>query len=318
MLFISTALHLNKNLLKLHLTVVIWGFTAILGVVITKTALILVWYRMLFAALALVAFMLFRKQKLDVSRKEIIKLLAVGVLVALHWFLFYDCIKIATASVALICLSSVTLFTSILEPIINRRKFYPLDIITGLVIISGIVVIFKFESRYITGTIIGLGAALAASLFTIFNSKFARRSSAITISLVEMTGGFIAVTAYLICTSALSVPVLHLSLPDFGYLMILSTVCTAMAYVMGVAVMQTLSPITVVLTTSLEPVYGIILAYLFFGKKEQMSNGFYIGAVIILAAVLSYPLLKKAFFKPEIFEREINAEKELLMNKQES
>lgn len=270
---------------------------------------------MLFAAIALVIYMLFKYKKAIISRKEIFKLLLVGVLVALHWFLFYDCIKLATASVALICLSSVTLFTSVLEPIINKRKFYALDIIIGLVIISGIVVIFKFESQYLIGTIIGLGAALAASLFTIFNSKFAQRNSPVTISLIEMLGGFGALSIYLLLTAGFSVTALSLSFSDFGYLFILSTVCTAMAYVMGVAVMKTLSPITVVLTTSLEPVYGIILAYLFFGKKEQMSTGFYFGALIILIAVLSYPLLKKVIFKPAIFEKDMEVEKNILLNK---
>lgn len=270
---------------------------------------------MLFAAIALIIYLVVRQQKLQVSRKEVVRLLIVGILVALHWFLFYACIKMATASVALICLSSVTLFTSILEPIINRRKFYALDIIIGLVIISGIVVIFKFESRYITGTIIGLGAALAASLFTIFNSKFAQRNSPVTISLIEMLGGFGALSLYLFFSSGFTIAALSLSPSDFGYLIILSTVCTAMAYVMGVAVMKTLSSITVVLTTSLEPVYGIILAYLFFGKREQMSAGFYFGALIILIAVLSYPLLKKILFKPVIFEADLESEKNILLNK---
>ncbi len=306
-------MHLNKNLLKLHLTVLIWGFTAILGVLITKSALILVWYRMLFASLALLGYMLFQKKKLAVPFRDCIRLVGVGMLVALHWFLFYHCIKIATASVALVCLSSTTLFTSLLEPLINRRKFYALDILTGLVIIGGIAIIFKFESRYIEGTLIGLGAALSASLFTIFNSRFVQTTSPLSISLIEITGGFSALTLYLLFSAGLSIPALSLTMPDLFYLLVLSTVCTAMAYVMAVAVMKTLSSITVVLTTNLEPVYGILLAFLFFGKKEQMSAGFYLGALIILIAVFSYPLLKKHVFKQEALKKDLNLEKEGLI-----
>lgn len=311
--FISIKLHLNKNLLKLHLTVLIWGFTAILGLLITKSALILVWYRMLFASLALLGYMLVQRKKLAVPLRTGVRLVGVGMLVALHWFLFYYCIKIATASVALVCLSATTLFTSLLEPLINRRKFYALDILTGLVIIGGIALIFKFESRYFEGTLIGLGAALAASLFTIFNSRFVKDTSPLSISFIEMTGGFATLTLYLVLRSGLSFPALSLSLSDLIYLLILSTVCTAMAYVMAVSVMQTLSSITVVLTTNLEPVYGILLAFLFFGKKEQMSAGFYLGALVILVAVFSYPLLKKHVFKTSSLEKDLDIEKEGLI-----
>ena len=257
--------------------------------------------------------MLIRSKSLKISLKEIIRLLATGVLVAFHWFLFYYSIKISTASVALVCLSAITLFTSILEPLINRRKFLLLDFIIGIIIISGILLIFKFESKFEKGIIIGLSAAFVASLFTVFNSRFVQRTNALTISLFEMLGGLISLSLYLLLTQSYTIYTLQLNSSDLIYLLILSTVCTAMTYVLAVSVMKTLSAITVVLTTNLEPVYGIVLAFIILGKKEQMQFGFYAGGTIILLAVFTYPLLKKRFLKTGAYAIDLESEKKTFL-----
>ena len=162
---------LNRNLLILHLTVVVWGFTGILGALISTPAIPLVWYRVLIAFITLGIYFKFTNTSIWVSKNTFLKLFFTGAIVAGHWVLFFLSIKIATVSVALVCLSALTLFTAILEPIIERKKISKLEIVTGLFIISGIYLIFKFETNYTWGIICGLASALLASIFSIINSK---------------------------------------------------------------------------------------------------------------------------------------------------
>ncbi len=286
-------MRLNNNLLKLHVTIFIWGFTAILGALISLNALHLVWYRMLIAAVSMLVYIVVIGGKVALAPKQITKLLLVGGIVAAHWLTFFHAIKIANVSVALVSLSAAALFTSFMEPLWNRKKVYFPDIIAALFIILGIYLIFKFESNYTWGIITGLASALFAAIFTTINAKEIQNKSAEVISFYEMAGGFIVISLYLIFTQQINSSLLTISIADLGYLLVLGTVCTAMAYVMGVAVMKELSAYTVVLTTNLEPVYGIILAYFIFGEKEHMTAGFYFGAALILLTIFIYPILKK-------------------------
>lgn len=290
-------MHLNRNLLLLHITVFIWGFTAIFGALITVSAYELVWYRMLIASISLFAYeYFFVKSDSALSNKRRLKLLGIGGIVALHWFFFYHSIKTSTISVALVCLSSSALFTSFLSPIFNKKKEISLvDLIIGLVIIIGIILIFSFETKYTEGIIYGLLASLFATIFTILNEIEVKGLKASTIGKYEMLGGFIGISIYMLLTNSQHPYQMQISSSDLMYLIILGTVCTALAYVMGVAVMKELSAYTVVLTTNLEPVYGIILAVIIFGKKELMTAGFYQGAAIILLAVFVYPFVKTYF-----------------------
>ncbi len=285
-------MHLNKNLIILHLTVFIWGFTAILGQLISIAALELVWYRMLIACISLLIYHVWTKKSLKISQKDLGKLIGIGGIVALHWFFFYHSIKTSTISVALVCLSSSALFTSLLSPFYTKLKTSALDLIIGLVIIVGIILIFHFETNYTLGIIYGLLASLMASIFTILNEKAVKKIEAASISFYEMLGGLAFLSAYMLLNPSGEHFQMQLSNADSFYLIILGTVCTAIAYVLGVAVMKELSAYTVVLTTNLEPLYGIVLAYLIFGSKELMSAGFYQGASLILVAVFSYPLIK--------------------------
>lgn len=258
-------------------------------------AMELVWWRMLIAALSLFAYLLYKKQPILLEPINILKLTGIGGIVALHWIFFFQSIKVSNVSVALVCLSSTALFTSFLSPIINRKGFSVLDLSVGLVIIGGIYLIFHFETRYTEGIMYGLGTALLASLFTIINEKQIRNREAVMISFYEMLGGFLIISMYLLATFHSSDYHLSLNLSDFVYLMLLGTVCTAVAYVTGVSVMKEISAYTVVLTTNLEPVYGIVLAFFIFGEKEHMTPGFYAGALIILLSVFVYPILKRRF-----------------------
>lgn len=282
----------KRNLLILHFTVFIWGFTGILGALISISAVQMVWYRVLIASITLFLYFTLAKVNLKVSRKQFLQFFLIGSIVALHWILFFHAIKVSTVSVTLVCLSSFTLFTAILEPLIKRKPILVADIVIGLIIILGIYLIFKFESQYTLGIIFGLSAALASSVFNILNSTLVQKTEPQIIGFYEITGAFFWITVYRLFDGSLPAERFDLSGSDWLCLLLLGTVCTALAYVAGVSVMRTLSAFRVALITNLEPVYGIVLAFLFFGKQETMTLGFYIGAVLILGAVFLYPIYK--------------------------
>ncbi|WP_316830039.1 DMT family transporter [Pedobacter aquatilis] len=282
----------KKNLLILHLTVFVWGFTGVLGKVISIDAVPMVWYRVLIASITLFAWFSVTKKDIKISKKQFIQFFLTGGIVAIHWIFFFHAIKVSTVSVTLVCLSSFTLFTAILEPLIKKQQIYIGDILVGILIIIGIYTIFKFESQYTSGIIFGLLAAFAASLFSTINSTFVQKSEPSIIGFYELVGGLFWITLYRIYDgSFLNMP-FNLSTKDWFYISILGTFCTSVAYVAGVSVMRTLSAFRTALVTNLEPVYGILLAFIFFKDKEQMTGGFYIGAVIILASVFLYPIYK--------------------------
>jgi drug/metabolite transporter (DMT)-like permease len=283
----------NKNLYILHFTVIIWGFTGILGDLISVEAVPMVWYRVLIASVSLYLYFLFTKTSVKVTRKQFLQFTLTGSIVALHWVLFFHAIKVSTVSVTLVCLSSFTLFTAILEPIMKKKDIQKGDIFIGLVIILGIYMIFKFESQYTLGIILGLSAALASTVFSIINSTLVQQSDAKIIGFYEIAGAFFWLTLYRLFDGSLQQETFNLNIHDWFYLGILGTICTALAYVLGVSVMRTLSAFRVALITNLEPVYGIILAFLILGSKETMTSGFYMGAVLILGAVFGYPIYKK-------------------------
>lgn len=285
--------NLRKDLIILHLTILVWGFTGVLGKLISIDAVPMVWYRVLIASITLFLWFIISKTNIRVSKKQFIQFILTGGIVAIHWVLFFHAIKVSTVSVALVCLSSFTLFTAILEPLIKKQKIQPGDILIGLFIILGIYLIFKFESQYTWGIIFGLSAAVASSLFATINSSLIQKSSAAIIGFYELVGALFWITIYRLFDGSLLNTEFNLSTNDWIYLAILGTICTSAAYVAGVAVMKNLSAFRVALATNLEPVYGIILAYLFFKTNEQMTGGFYTGASIVLAAVFLYPIYKK-------------------------
>ncbi|RZK78876.1 MAG: EamA family transporter, partial [Pedobacter sp.] len=165
----------NKNLIILHLTVVVWGFTGILGNLITINAVQMVWYRVMIASITLFAYFILTKTNFKVSRKQFLQFFFTGSIVAIHWILFFHAIKVSTVSVTLVCLSSFTLFTAILEPLIKKQSILIPDVFIGLIIILGIYFIFKFESQYTEGIILGLTSAVASSLFAIINSTLVQK-----------------------------------------------------------------------------------------------------------------------------------------------
>lgn len=292
----TTTSGLNKNLLILHFTVFIWGFTGILGKLISISAVDLVWYRVLIAFATLFLYFKFNKTDFKVNRKTFLQLFFTGALVGGHWFLFFEAIKLSTVSVTLVCLSSLTLFTAVFEPLINKAKISKLEILAGLLIITGIVLIFKFETKYKVGIATGLLSACFASLFSIINSKQVKNYAAPVIAFYELMGAFFWLSLLILSTTQFrNFPVPQSR--DLAYLIILGTICTSVAYVAGVSVMRELSAFKVALITNLEPVYGIIMAFMFFGDLHTMSLGFWIGAFIILSTIFLFPVAQKQLHK---------------------
>jgi drug/metabolite transporter (DMT)-like permease len=275
----------SKNLLLLHLIVFIYGFTGILGALITIPSDDLVWYRMFIAVIGIAAFVFVKKILQPLDFFSILKFLATGLIIALHWIFFFEAIKVSTVSVTLATLSSATLFTAILEPIFFKRKIKIHELFFGLVIIFGLFLIFNFEPEYRKGILYTLFSSLMASLFTVINGKFAAKYNPGTVALYEMTGGFLGISLFFLFTAKFSAELFNVPSSDIAYLLILGLVCTAFAFIVSISIMKELTPFTVTMAINLEPVYGIILAYLIFKEAEEMTPGFYVGTLIILGSI---------------------------------
>ncbi|MFD2145877.1 DMT family transporter [Mucilaginibacter antarcticus] len=273
----------------LHFTVFIWGFTSILGALISVSAVQLVFFRVFIALISLFLYFKFNRTAYKISRQNFLNLFLTGALVGGHWILFFASIKLSTVPVTLVCLSSMTLFTAVLEPLMGQKRISKLEIIAGLLIILGIFLIFKFETQYTKGIITGLLSALLASLFSIINSKQVQHTEPAVISFYELIGAFFFSSIYLLVTGGFNQDMM-LKPADIGYLLLLGTVCTSLAYVAGVSVMRELSAFRVALITNLEPVYGILMSFIFFGDMDKMTAGFWIGAAIILSTIFLFPI----------------------------
>lgn len=290
----------TKNInqyLHLHFIVLLLGFTAILGALIKLPATELVWFRMLmaFGGLWMILFVL--RIPLKLSPPEILRLLGIGVIVALHWITFFHAIKVSNVSVTLGVFASVTFFTSILEPLMQKRRIFWLELLLGMVTILGIYIIFRFEFRFTEGIIFSLVSALLNALFAVFNRNISKRYHPGVISFYEMFGGFAFLSLFFLVTGQFDQGFALPSGTDLIFLLILSLICTSYAFMAIVHILKSLSAYTVMLAINLEPVYGIILAWLIFPKTEQMTPGFYLGAAVLVSAVLAYPILKRKFLK---------------------
>lgn len=287
---------INKNLVILHFTVFIWGFTSILGKLIHIAAVPLVWYRVLIAFVSLFLYFKLNKTEIKVNRQSFLKLFFTGALVGGHWILFFQAIKSSTVPVTLVCLSSLTLFTAIFEPLFSKKSISKMEILAGIMIITGILIIFKFETRYTMGIIFGLTSAAFASLFAIINSKQVQKINAPVIAFYELLGALCWISIFLFATHGFNSG-MYLKNSDIAYLLILGTICTSLAYVAGVAVMREISAFKTALITNLEPVYGILLSFMFFGETDKMKLGFWVGAVIILSTIFLFPVAQKRMAK---------------------
>lgn len=287
----------------LHFTVFLFGFTGILGKLITIPGDQLVWYRILIAILTLAIILATGKVPLKISIRELLKLFLVGVVIALHWIAFFGSIKITNnVSIALACLASGTLFASFLEPIFFKTRISILEVVIGIIIIGAILLIIKVEYQYLTGIIVGLISAFLSSLFTVFNKILTNKYHPITLSFYELLGGFIFLTIYLLFTNP-STFSFQLDQMDWIWLLILGTICTAFPFWSTNKVLSRLSAFNVVLAVNMEPIYTFLLAAWIFHEHETLTPTFYLGALLILSAVAVYSFIKYKRYQKTLMKK---------------
>ena len=287
-----------KHFIHLHFLVFIAGFTAVLGELITNSSVSIVWHRMLIASILTIFFILLKKKSLKINLKQLVKYSFLGLIIALHWITFFEGIEQSNISVTLAMFSTAAFFTSFLEPLFFKRKIIFYEIILGLLVVIGVFLIFKAEFNFINGIILGILSAFFASLFSVLNGIMIQKDSAFKISFYEFFSGVIFITIYLILTdNIITLNIQNYLSLNYLYIFILGSVCTAYAFIASVYLLKFISPYSVVLTYNLEPIYGILLALLFFGENEKMSFQFYIGLFLILSSVLINMYVKKTLNK---------------------
>ncbi|MFK8265511.1 DMT family transporter [Capnocytophaga cynodegmi] len=278
--------------LRLHFIVFLWGFTAVLGKLISLDANHLVWYRMGLTSVFLIAFIaFFQKESIFVRRDLAVKLVGVGSLMAIHWLLFFHSIKVSNVSITLACISTATLFVAFIEPLVFRRRIDWTEILMGIVITACMLLIFKTEIRYKEGIIYGILCAFFGALFSVFNGRLHGQTSSGNIITYEIFGGFLILTLYFLFTDDL-VGVETISLNDFWWTLLLASVFTAYPMFESIRLMRYISPFTLVLAVNLEPVYGIFFAYLIFGESEHMSVVFYLASAMMILAIVLNGIIK--------------------------
>jgi len=286
-----------KDYLKLHFIVFLWGFTAVLGKLISIPSVEMVFYRTLLAAAGMSVVIIFARGTFKVERVDLLKLLATGFIVAIHWLTFFGSGRVSNPSTSLVGFATCSFWAALIEPLAKAKKIQPLEIGLGLMVLFGLYIIFSFGFQFPLGLFLGIMSGLTAAIFSVINSKLINRVTANTITFYEMVGATLGVLLFF--------PVYQQSwgfnstlqlVPtpmDWVYITIMALACSVYAYSAAINLMKKLSVFFIQLALNLEPLYGIILALLVFGQQEVMDLNFYVGTLIILSAVASYPFLKK-------------------------
>lgn len=285
----------QKAYLKLHLAVLLAGLTAILGDLILLSAIVLVWWRVFITSVSLLPLVRFGSSLRKIPRQLCFKYMGIGVIIALHWVAFFGAIKYANASIALICMAMTSFFTALIEPLITRRPIRSYEIILSLLVIPGMVMIVNStELSMKMGIWIGLLSTLLASIFVIFNKILIQEADPMSITFLELGSaclflGLLLPFYFQMNTQAHFWP----SWKDFQYLLVLAILCTTLANILGLQALKHIPAFVSNLAYNMEPVYGIILAWLVLSENQELNAGFYWGSLIIILAVFSYPFLKR-------------------------
>lgn len=280
-----------RDHLKLQIIVILWGFTAVLGELLTLSAISIVAYRTGIAALCL---LLWLRTRCQVSPKNALILIATGFIIGGHWITFFLAVKVANVSICMIGVATLSLWTAILEPMmIKTRKFRPIDLIFGTVTVIGVAIIYRSELEYSHGFLIAIFSAFLAAVFSVINSFHIEKANHFVITFYEMSGACLLATTFLIFRGE-GIPIPEGAM-DWLWIMILSVFCTVVAYSQYVELLKRLSVFTINFANNLEPVYGIALAALFFQEYKSLNEGFYTGATIIIVSICLYPLARRRF-----------------------
>jgi drug/metabolite transporter (DMT)-like permease len=288
----------STDYLKLHFIVFLWGFSAILGKLVTIPAVEMVWYRSILAAVGMGVVIYFTQGTFKVQRADLLKLFGIGCIVALHWIAFFGSARVSNVSVSLVGFATNSLWAAVLDPWFNRSRIKKYELLLGLIVITGLYIIFSFDFEYKLGLFLGVLAGFTSALFSVFNSRMVRRISSRSITFYEMIGVFLAIGLFLPVFQLWGAGIQWPALPsamDLLYIAVLAGACSVYAYTVAIELMKRISVFMIQLTLNLEPVYGIIMAVIIFGQEEKMNLNFYIGTLVILGAVITYPLVKRRF-----------------------
>ena len=279
-----------------------WGFTGILGKLIKLDALAIVFHRVLIASITLlIVLAILRVPLLIKNKKQVLYIALVGIIVGLHWLTFYHAIKLSTASLGILCLSTTTIHVAWLEPIVMKRKFSWVELLLSLGVVYGIYFVSNdFDTNELTALVYGLTSAFLAACFAVFNAKFAETVSPGNISFYEMLSATLFLAVVLLSQGRLNAELFVMTWSDFWWLLFLATLCTSFAFLATIEVVKRLGAFTVSLSINLEPVYTIILAVIILNEHELLNSNFYIGAVLIVLIVLLNALLKSKWFKNKL------------------
>jgi drug/metabolite transporter (DMT)-like permease len=280
--------------LHLHAAVFLFGFTGILGRLISIEATMLVWHRLWLTALMMFGYVWYIGKWKPLPFVQLLRIAAISATITMHWLLFYLSIKMAGVSMAMVCLSSITLFTALLEPLLLKKPLPGIHLVFSLFVILGVYFMADEQQEQLAGILVGLASSFFSALFTVLNKTIVHKYDSRLLSLYEMGFGFLLLTFSLPLID-LIIPVV-LSFPsvnDWIYLVLLASFCTVLAFNLSLSSLKQLSPFTVNLAINLEPVYGILLAFVIFKEYELLGSGFYIGSVFILLAVVGEAIWKR-------------------------
>lgn len=280
--------------LKLHISVLLAGFTGLFAKLTSLNEVMIVWYRMLFAFVIFSVMLLIMKKKPVENIKDALKITGLGALLAIHLMFFFGSMKYATLSIGVVCYSLVGFFTVIMEPLVLKTKFSFLELFYSLIAVLGIGLIFNFDTSYRFGIVLGVISAALFALYTLFNKTILQGKSSRSMLFYELLGGTVFMGLFL----PIYIPISHTTqiLPvglDWLWLILLAFFCTVILYLLHIAVLKTLSAFTVSLAGNLEPLYGIILAVLFLSEAQDFTLSFYIGMILIFASVFLQSVVKK-------------------------
>lgn len=281
-----------KTQLRLHFIVLLWGFTGVMGKLISLDALPLVFWRTLIATATIFVMLKVVGISLKVTKKQLIKYLGVGVIIGAHWALFFGAIKVSNVSVALSTLSTGALFTAFIEPIFYKRKINYTEIVLAVVVIACLWFIFQASPQYWLGIVLGTLCSFLASFMAVFNGVLQKdkANKPRVLMFYELLGAFLVVALVLPFTNGF-IPEIPTN-TDWLWVIILGSLLTAYPMIESVALMKHISPYSLVLAVNLEPVYSIILAYFIFGESEKMSPTFYIAVFVMVAVIIINGVLK--------------------------
>lgn len=285
----------TSNIIILHFIVFVWGWTAVLGKIITLPALQLIWIRVIIAFIGIFIYTLIRGLSLfSLPTKIMLRLFLIGLLLGIHWICFYSAVKASNVSVTLACFSTSALFTSLFEPIFFKRKILGYEILFGLIVIGALLLLFNVETKYFYGILLGIGAAITSSMMVILNSIMSRKNiDTGVISVYEMIGCWVCISVFILILEPHTATFLNISKRNWFFMILLAIGCTTLPFIIGVYILKKVSPYTMSLTLNLETVYGILFAFLIFKDREYMSPEFYICAGIILAVVFADTYIKR-------------------------